>query len=88
MMDLKVQIFSFIFSFIYGLFLFYMFKLFHRSLFMKKKLLRFMYNLFFCIILSSLYFLIIYNINGGVIHLYFFLLISFGFLLCYNFTNN
>lgn len=86
MMDLKIQIFSFIFSFFYGIFLFYMFKISHRLLFIKKKILKFIYNFCFCMLLSFSFFYIIYYLNGGIVHLYFILLILFGFLLTYRFT--
>lgn len=87
MMDLKIQIFSFLFSFFFGIFLFYIFRLCHKLLFIKKKLLKFIFHFFICLILSFLYFFIIYCINSGVVQIYFVLLILFGFLITYSFTN-
>ena len=85
-MNLKIQIISFIFSFIYGIFLFILIFLQRKILFCRNKRRKIFTNSLFCIVISILYFIFIYFINNGVLHLYFLLLIIFGFLVAYNYV--
>ena len=84
-MSLKVQVISFIFSFLYGCILFILFRLQKRVLFSRNKKKRVILSFIFCISISIVYFILIYFINNGVLHLYFLLLIIFGFLVTHNF---
>ena len=83
-MSLFIQIISLMFSFVFGMSLFFIFKL---KLFKNLKNTFIYYFLRFVLILfiSLLYFAGLYFINGGIVHLYFLLFIIFGFLLVYNF---
>jgi hypothetical protein len=83
-MDLKIQIFSLIFSFIYGIFLFIMFKFEYKCIFLLRKRYQIIFNFIYCIVFSLLYFFLLLFINNGCLHLYFLLLIVFGFLLSYH----
>lgn len=85
-MELKVQLLSLFVSFLFGIFLFLMFKLNYKYLFLSSNKKKIFFNFIFCFDLSLLYFLILYYLNNGSLHLYFLLLIVFGFLLSYNFT--
>lgn len=82
-MDLKIQIISLIFSFLYGIFLFIIFKLEYKCIFLLKKRYQIICNFIYCIVFSLLYFFLLLFINNGSLHLYFLLLIIFGFLLSY-----
>ena len=86
-MNLKIQVFSFLFSFIYGVILFFLFKSQYRLLFSRNRKRKVIYNGVFCIGISIIYFILMYFINNGIVHLYFLLLIVFGFLLTHNFFN-
>lgn len=85
-MELKIQLLSLFVSFIFGIFLFFMVKLNYKYLFSSFNKKRIFFNFIFSLDFSLLYFLVLYYINDGILHLYFLLLIIFGFLLSYNFT--
>lgn len=87
-MELKLQLLSLFVSFIFGIFLFIMFKVNYKYLFLVSNRKKILFNFIFCFDLSILYFLIMYYLNSGRLHLYFLLLIIFGFLLSYKFTKN
>ncbi len=87
-MRLSVQVISMIVSFLYGIFLSFLINLNYRFLFMGKKLMRILTNLLFALDTSLFYFLMIKKINEGIIHPYFYLLITIGFLLCFPKTTN
>ena len=82
-MDLKIQILSLIFSFFYGIFLFIVFKLEYKCIFLIRKKYQIICNFIYCKVFSLLYFFLLLFINNGSLHLYFLLLIAFGFLLSY-----
>lgn len=82
-MSLQIQIFSLIFSFLFGLVFAFFVNLHYDMLFSKNKWFRLFINFIFVIDMALLYFLILKSLNGGVLHLYFFLLIFLGFLLSY-----
>lgn len=82
-MDLKIQFISFVFSFLFGVFLFIIFEYFYVKKYRKRKKYYLLINLVISIIVSIGYFVLLYFINNGYLHLYFLLLICFGFLLTY-----
>ena len=84
MINLKMQIVSLIFSFLYGVGLFIVFRYSYKYYFSKKKIKNILRVLLFCLSFSLLYFYILLKINNGVLHFYFLLLIIFGFLLTYS----
>lgn len=84
-MNLKLQLISLIVSFIFGIFLFFMVKVNYKYLFLVSNKKKFIFSSIFCFDLSVLYFLILLYLNEGRLHLYFFLLIIFGFLMAYKF---
>ena len=85
MMNLIVQIFSFIFSFFYGVFMYLILYFNLRIILRYKTLCRKMFLFIEMLIISFMYFFIIYLINDGILHTYFLLLIIFGILLVHNF---
>ena len=70
-MNLDIQIKSFVLSFLYGIFFALMFNLSYNLLFTKYKVINIMTNLMFSLLLFGFYFLLLYNINEGVVHIYF-----------------
>ncbi len=83
-MTLLVQIQSLTFNFLYGIFSSFMFNLLYHLLFTNSMVLNIITNLFFLFTMSSLYFYFLFQINFGIIHIYYFLLFGLGFF-CYNF---
>ena len=80
-MILSVQIESFLFSFLYGLFFAFLFNLNYKYLFCKKLFNRILLNLFFNIDIFLCYFLLLKKLNYGIIHIYFLFFLYFGFIL-------
>lgn len=80
-MDLKIQIISLLFSFVFGVFFSICTNLNYRFLFSKNKVFKIIITIIFVLDLSLLYFLMIRKINQGVIHGYFLLAIALGFFL-------
>ena len=84
MMSLSEQIISMIFSFIYGIVISVLYNFNYNLLFSKRTIFKVIFNLLFVFDLVLLYFLIIKKINGGIIHPYFYLLITLGFISCFS----
>ena len=77
-MSLKVQILSFIFSFVYGLLFSGLVKINYNVLFLAKKKIQIIGNFLFLLDMALCYFLIIRYINDGILHIYFLILFLFG----------
>ena len=88
MMNLKVQIISFIFSFIYGIVSCLLHNEIAKYMKSKNKKIEFLNNIFFLTNLTLLYFKIFILINNGIINIYFLLItiLSFVYIKYYNFT--
>ena len=84
-MNLKLQIYSFVFSFLFGIILSVFTNLNYGLLFNKNKKTKILGNFLFLFDFSLIYFLGIKLINNGILHIYFLLLLSLGFLLSYSF---
>ena len=84
-MSLKLQILSLLFSFIYGIIFFLILKKIHTYLVIDRRR-KVIYNIIFTFIISIIYFIGIYLINGARLHLYYLLSIILGILITYNFT--
>lgn len=79
-MNLKIQCFSFLFSFLFGIF-FFLILYFHRKfLFTNLKIFKFINPFVFVLDMSLLYFLGLKKINEGKIHIYFLFVFLIG---CY-----
>ena len=81
-MKLKIQIFSFAVSFVYGMFYYLMLDVNSGYIYMSFKVIKILVSFLFVISMSLLYFLILLYINNGYLHFYFFLCIIFGYLVC------
>ncbi len=80
-MSLIEQIFSFFFSFIYGLLVYKLYNKFHKYLYVNKKIYSFFNSLLFMLDITLIYFLILYKINDGIIENIFVLITLFSFIL-------
>lgn len=83
-MILSIQIKSLILSFLYGIFYNFSFNIFYHLLFTRYSILNILTNLVFNIVIFGLYFYLLYIINNGIIHIYFFLALFLGFLVYSN----
>lgn len=80
-MSLKVQIFSFWFSFVYGLLFSGLVKTNYNVLFLAKKRVQIFSNFLFLLDIALCYFLIIRYINEGILHIYFLILFFIGWYI-------
>jgi len=80
-MSLKLQIFSLIFSLIYG-FIFYLLMLINKKYLYNHKL-SFIIDILFVLNNVLIYFIILRKINNGIFHIYFLIVFIIGFLISY-----
>ena len=82
-MSLSIQLYSIIYSFFWGIILYYLLYLLDYILFKKHFLFQLFVSLFFLMLLSIIYFIGILFINNGWLHLYFFFSILLGYCLVF-----
>ena len=82
-MILKMQILSLLFSFIYGNFVFWLLEINYRLLYEGKIVYRVIISFLFVMFISLLYFIGLFKINNGIIHIYFFIVLLTGYLLSF-----
>ena len=80
-MSLIIQIRSLVFSFIFGIIFNIFFRLNYRYLYYENLIIRVIICFLFSIDMALLYFIILNNINNGVLHVYFLMMILFGFFI-------
>lgn len=86
-MEVKIQLICMFVSFIYGIFI-CLFLLINKYLFNKNnKIIRILIDLLNVYVIVVLYTIIIYQLNKGIFHLYFLLLMLFGFLFMKKYVN-
>lgn len=83
MIDLKIQIISILFSFVFGVIFYILVFLNKCVLFNVKKYIQIVSTFLFMFDMSLLYFICIRFINDGIMHPYFLLSFLFGFWLCF-----
>lgn len=79
-MRLDIQILSFLYSYIYGLVLFYLFSFNNRIVYRVKLVYKIIISMMFVLCISLSYFVILLYINNGYIHIYFYIFILLGYL--------
>lgn len=82
-MGLSIQIYSFGYSFLYGVLFYVLLELFNKITFDGKKIWKVIYSLIFIMGLSLLYFLGLMYINNGYLHIYFLLMILVGYIIMF-----
>lgn len=82
-MSIDIQILSFVFSFLYGIIVYIAFKYIKKYIYFVKNVYKFLNSLLFFTDVSIVYFLVLYFINNGHIHIYF-ILSSFSSFLIMN----
>lgn len=88
-MTLLIQIKSLIFSFLYGIFFAFTYKLNYKYLMCNIKILKTLLSFFFIFDHVLLYFILLSLINNGILHLYFLITFILGnIFFVYLFDNN
>lgn len=82
-MDLQEQLLSLIFSFSYGIIISYIFNLTYNFINYNDKKYKTLINLLLFINIFLIYFILLKQINDGIIHVYFILVLILGFVLFY-----
>ena len=82
-MILSIQIYSFCISFGFGIFLYGVLSLHEKLMTKAKKIVTSISNIILFIDFALLYFLVLKQINGGIIHPYFLLLVALGALIAH-----
>ena len=82
-MNLRIQIISLVFSFLFGIIFSICTNLNYRFLFSKNLAFKIIFTIIYIIDFSLLYFIIIKEINQGIIHEYFLLAICIGYLVSF-----
>lgn len=79
-MNLVIQIKSLLVSFLYGVFFYMFFRMNTKYLYYEKLLVRIIISFLFSLDMALLYFIILKEINSGIIHPYFIGMIIIGFI--------
>ncbi|MBR1936340.1 MAG: hypothetical protein IJ842_01470 [Bacilli bacterium] len=88
-MDIRIQLVSFLLSFIYGVILYFSFCYLHKYLFFrKKKIDNILSQCLYTFLFSLAFFILLCYLNDGTFHFYFILFIVFGFLLSLHLCKN
>lgn len=80
-MELKTQIYLLIFSFFYGIIFSLLMSLNHRFLYNEKKYLKILSTFIFILIAVLAYFIVLFKINYGILHVYSLIIVVLGFIL-------
>lgn len=83
MMNLKIQLFSLIFSFFYGMLFSFCININYQYLFYKKVFFQIIITFLFLLDMALLYFLVLKFINDGIIHIYFYFMLFLGFYITF-----
>ena len=80
-MDSFKQLLCILFSFFYGITISFIFSFINKFSQKMNLIFRLLLFIISVILLSILYIYVIYKINGGIVNVYFYFLIAFGFIL-------
>lgn len=78
-MSLKIQIYSVLYSFLFGIYFSYILKLFKKYIYNNNIIIKTVSNLVIVIINSFIYFIGINKINNGILHPYTYITLILGF---------
>ena len=82
-MILRIQIYSLLFSFFYGILVFFLLELNYKLLYTGKMLYKIIISFLFVMFISLLYFYGLLKINNGIIHIYFLIVMFKGYMLSF-----
>ncbi len=78
-MNYKIQLLSFLVSFLFGIFFYFTSLLNHKMIAKQNSILKYATTLLYIVVISLLYVLLMYKVNYGVIHIYFLIVLFLGF---------
>ena len=78
-MLLNIQIYSLVFSFLYGIFIYLFLLFFYKFVFNNNIFVKVLFSMLFSLTISLIYFILLIKINNGILHVYFFLIILVGY---------
>ena len=81
-MSLNTQIVSFVVSFLYGIFFYILLEINTRFLYSSSLFVRLIVSFLFVLFNTLFYFIILMYVNNGYVHIYFFICVILGCLLC------
>ena len=81
-MVLKIQIYSFFVSFVYGIIFYLLLELNSKFVYSSNLFIKIIFSSFFVLFNCLLYFIILLFVNNGYIHFYFFICLILGYLMC------
>ncbi len=84
-MTTKLQLLSFLVSFLFGIFFYFTSLLNYKLIHKHSVLLKYGITFIYSVILSLLYILIMFKVNYGVIHIYFIGMLFLGFLFAWKY---
>ena len=82
-MILKIQIYSILYSFLYGMIFYALLEVNYKIIYESRLFIKIIYSLLFLLVNTLLYFIILIKINNGIVHIYFLLSIILGYILAY-----
>ena len=82
-MILRIQIYSLLFSFFYGILVFFLLELNYKLLYTGKMLYKIIISFLFVMFISLLCFYGLLKINNGIIHIYFLIVMFTGYMLSF-----
>ena len=78
-MNAEIQLITLAVSYLYGFFFYYLYKINYQIIKKKKRFYQSLITILFMYNIVLIYIIIIFKINNGMFHLYFFIMISLGF---------
>lgn len=78
-MNAEIQLITLAVSYLYGFFFYYLYKINYQIIKKKKRFYQSLITILFMYNIVLIYIIIIFKINNGMFHLYFFIIISLGF---------
>lgn len=82
-MRLNIQVYSLLYSFLFGIVLYYILDLFNRHIMKCTIIIKIIVSLLFVLFLSTIYFMGLLYINNGYLHIYFLIIIMVGYMFVY-----
>lgn len=80
-MILETQIYTLLFSFVFGIFFGFLVRINYFFLNHSNKVIKILFTIIFVIVFTLIYFIILQKLNCGIIHIYYFIMLILGFCL-------
>ena len=87
-MNYKIQLISFLVSFLFGIFFFYT-NMLNKKIINKQKIYyKYIITFLYIINITLIYIILIYKINKGIFHIYFLIMVLLGYIISLNQLKN